>query len=320
MPGAARETLHRLGAPDPKGKPVSEVRVTRDEIERRVTELVGELDATSGIEGGESNAPTRTSQGWRPLFAEWLGSAFLAAIVVGSGIAAQRLSPGDIGLELLENAAATAAGLYAIILIFGPVSGAHFNPVVSFVDAAFGGLPWRRAAAYLPAQVAGCSAGAILANVMYGGAAVSISTHHRVTGGHLLSEITATLGLLLVIFALARTHRGASAAAAVGAYIGAAYFFTSSASFANPAITIGRMFSNTFAGIAPASAPAYIGAQVIGGGVAIATIRALYPHLTPAEASEILAPHGTAGQTPSAVGHAGWAGAESSARRRSVSS
>ncbi len=234
----------------------------------------------------ESPAPL-----WRPLFAEWLGSAFLAALVVGSGIAAQQLSPGDVGLELLENAAATAAGLYAIILMFGPVSGAHFNPVVSFVDAAFGGLTWHRAAAYLPAQVAGCVTGAIAANVMYGRAAVSISTHHRVTGGHLLGEVIATLGLLLLIFALTRTDRGASAAAAVGAYIGAAYFFTSSASFANPAITVGRMFSNTFAGIAPASAPAYIAAQIAGGILAIAAIRALYPNLSPADASEIVVPH-----------------------------
>jgi glycerol uptake facilitator-like aquaporin len=233
----------------------------------------------------------RPSPLWRPLLAEWLGSAFLAAIVVGSGIAAQQLSPGDIGLDLLENAAATAAGLYAIILMFGPVSGAHFNPVVSFVDAAFGGLRWSTAAAYLPAQVAGCITGAIAANVMYGHAAVSISTHHRVTGGHLLSEVIATLGLLLVIFALTRTHRGASAAAAVGAYIGAAYFFTSSASFANPAITIGRMFSDSFAGIAPASAPAYIAAQLIGGLAAFAVIRTLYPALTPADAAEVVVAH-----------------------------
>ncbi len=227
----------------------------------------------------------------RLLVAEWMGSAFLAAIVVGSGIAAERLSPGNIGLELLENAAATAAGLYAIILVFGPVSGAHFNPVVSFVDAAFGGLAWRTAAAYLPAQVAGCLTGAIAANVMYGSPAVSISTHHRVTAGHLLSEVIATLGLLLVIFALTRSRRSASAAAAVGAYIGAAYFFTSSASFANPAITVGRIFSDSFAGIAPASAPAYIAAQVAGGLVAVVAIRVLYPSLTPVDAAGVVVPH-----------------------------
>ena len=236
---------------------------------------------------------------WRRLFAELLGSGFLAAVVVGSGIAAQRLSPGETGLELLENAAATAAGLFAIILMFGPVSGGHFNPVVSFVDAAFGGLPWRDAAAYLPAQVAGCIGGAVLANLMFALPAVSISAKHRATPAHFLSEVIATLGLIVVIFALARSGRSRSAPAAVGAYIGAAYFFTSSTSFANPAITIGRMFSDTFAGIAPASAPAYIAAQVIGGALAVAVIRALYPRLTPAEAADIIVPH-----------HRDWPGAE----------
>src|SRR5690349_22504744 len=137
---------------------------------------------------------------WRRLTAEFLGSAFLAAVVIGSGIAAQRLSPGQTGLALLENAAATAAGLFAIILMFGPVSGAHFNPVVSFADAAFGGLSWRDAAAYLPAQVAGCIVGAIGANVMFGAAAVSISTKHRASGPHALSEVIATAGLVLIIF------------------------------------------------------------------------------------------------------------------------
>jgi glycerol uptake facilitator-like aquaporin len=214
---------------------------------------------------------------WRRLLAELLGSAFLAAVVIGSGIAAQRLSPGNTGLELLENAAATAAGLFAIILMFGPVSGAHFNPVVSFADAAFGGLSWRDAAAYLPVQVAGCAGGAVSANLMFSRAAVTISAKHRGSPAHFLSEIVATLGLLLVIFALARSGRSRTAPAAVGAYIGAAYFFTSSTSFANPAITVGRMFSATFAGIAPASVPAFIGAQVIGGGLAIVVVRALYP-------------------------------------------
>jgi len=228
---------------------------------------------------------------WRRLTAEFLGSAFLAALVIGSGIAAQTLSPGDIGLELLQNAAATAAGLFAIILMFGPVSGGHFNPVVSFVDAAFGGLSWRDAVAYLPAQVAGCIAGAVTANLMFSRAALSISVKHRATPGHFLSEIIATLGLLLVIFALARTGRSRAAPAAVGAYIGAAYFFTSSTSFANPAITVGRMFSDTFAGIAPSSAPAFIAAQIIGGALAVAVIRTLYPGITPAEASDAVLPH-----------------------------
>ncbi len=235
---------------------------------------------------------------WRRLAAEFAGSAFLAATVIGSGIAAANLSPGNTGLELLENAAATAAGLFAIILMFGTVSGGHFNPVVSFADAAFGGLRWRDAAAYLPAQVAGCVAGAVAANLMFAQAAVSISAKDRATGAHFLSEIIATLGLLMVIFALARSGRSATAPAAVGAYIGAAYFFTSSTSFANPAITIGRMFSDTFAGIAPASAPAFIAAQLIGGVLAVGLIKALYPGVTPAEAENILVPHATRASSP----------------------
>ena len=233
---------------------------------------------------------------WRRLVAEWLGSALLAAVVIGSGIAAQHLSPGDVGLELLENAAATAVGLYALILMFGPVSGAHFNPVVSFVDAAFGGLRWRSALAYLPAQVAGCISGAVLANVMFSRGAVSISTHHRATGAHFVSEIVATAGLVLVIFALARSGRGGTAPAAVGAYIGAAYWFTSSTSFANPAITVGRMFSNTFAGIAPSSVPAFVAAQTLGGALAFALVKlVLYPQITAAQAATVVLPHPAGG-------------------------
>ncbi|HEV2378054.1 MAG TPA: MIP/aquaporin family protein [Streptosporangiaceae bacterium] len=228
---------------------------------------------------------------WRRLLAEFLGSAFLAATVIGAGIAAQRLSPGDVGLQLLEDAAATAAGLFAIILMFGPVSGAHFNPVVSFADAAFGGLRWRDAAAYLPVQVAGCIGGAVAANLMFSAAAVSISTKHRATPAHFLGEVIATLGLILVIFALVRSGRAHLAPAAVGAYIGAAYWFTSSTSFANPAITVGRMFSNSFAGIAPTSAPAYIAAQIVGGALAVTVVRVLYPRLTPAQAAEVTAAH-----------------------------
>ena len=241
---------------------------------------------------------------WRRLTAEFLGSAFLAAVVIGSGIAAQRLSPGQTGLELVENAAATAAGLFAIILMFGPVSGGHFNPVVSFADAAFGGLSWRDAAAYLPAQVAGCIGGAVVANLMFALPAVTISAKHRASGAHFLSEVIATLGLLLVIFALARSGRGQTAPAAVGAYIGAAYWFTSSTSFANPAITIGRMFSDTFAGIAPDSVLSFIGAQIIGGALAIAIIKTLYPAITPAEAADIIVPHRReAGRAPASAAH-----------------
>jgi glycerol uptake facilitator-like aquaporin len=227
----------------------------------------------------------------RRLLAEFLGSLLLAALVIGSGIAAQTLSPGATGLELFENAAATAAGLFAIILMFGPVSGGHFNPVVSFADAALGGISWRDAAAYLPAQVAGCVAGAVTANLMFARAAVSISAKHRATPAHFLGEVVATAGLLLVIFALARTGRSRAAPAAVGAYIGAAYFFTSSTSFANPAITIGRMFSDTFAGIAPSSAPAYIAAQIAGGAVGLLIIKLLYPRITPDEAATAVVPH-----------------------------
>ena len=178
-------------------------------------------------------------------------------------------SPSDTGLQLLENAAATAAGLFAIILMFGPVSGGHFNPVVSLVDAAFGGLSRRDALAYIPAQIAGCITGAVVANGMFALAAISISRHHRASPAHLFAEVIATCGLLLVIFALARSGRAATAPAAVGAYIGAAYWFTSSTSFANPAISVGRMFSDTFAGIAPASVPAFVVAQLVGGAAAL---------------------------------------------------
>src|SRR5215213_6915023 len=194
----------------------------------------------------------------RRLLAEYLGSAFLAAVVIGSGIAANQLSPDDTGLALLENAAATAAGLFAIILMFAPV--------------------------------AGCISGAVVANAMFALAAVSISTNHRASPAHLFAEVVATLGLLLVIFSLARTGRAASAPAAVGAYIGAGYWFTSSTSFANPAITAGRMFSDTFAGIAPASVPGFVVAQAIGGLVAIGVIRTLYPDMPAAAAAEVVVP------------------------------
>ncbi len=228
---------------------------------------------------------------WRRLLAEFLGSALLATVVIGTGIAAQTLSPGNVGLQLLENATATAAGLFAIILMFGPISGAHFNPVVSFVDAAFGGLSWRDAAAYLPCQTVGCVGGAILANVMFSEAAISISTKHRASGPHWVSEVVATVGLILVIFALARSGRSRLAPAAVGAYIGSAYFFTSSTSFANPAVTVGRMFSDTFAGIAPSSVPSFISAQIVGGVLAFGLVRVLYPGMTRSEAADIIEPH-----------------------------
>jgi arsenate reductase len=174
--------------------------------------------------------------------------------------------------------------------MFGPVSGGHFNPAVSLADAGFGGISWRDALAYIPAQVAGCVLGAVAANGMFARAAISISTHHRASPAHLLAEAIATAGLLLVIFSLARTRRASMAPAAVGAYIGAAYFFTSSASFANPAISVGRMFSDTFAGIAPASVPGFVLAQLLGGAGAMLVIRALYPDVTPAQAAEVVVP------------------------------
>ena len=226
----------------------------------------------------------------RRLLAELLGSAFLAAVVIGSGIAAQALSPGDVGLQLLENAAATAAGLFTIILMFGPVSGGHFNPVVSLADASFGGISRRDALAYIPAQICGCILGAVAANGMFAKAAISISAKHRASPAHLFAEVIATAGLILVIFALARTRRTAAAPAAVGAYIGAAYFFTSSTSFANPAIAVGRMFSDTFAGIAPASVPGFVVAELVGGAAAVLVLRVLYPDVTAAEAGAVVVP------------------------------
>ncbi len=218
-----------------------------------------------------------TNPTFAQLLAEFLGSALLAAIVIGSGIMAQTLSPGDVGLQLLENAAATAAGLFAIILIFGPISGAHFNPIVTMADVLRGGRSWKVATAYIPTQVVGCATGAMLANLMFSRGAISISTHHRSTAAHLLAEVVATAGLILVIFSLQASDRGGLAPQAVASYIGAAYFFTSSTSFANPAIAVGRMFSDTFAGIAPSSVPAFTGAELLGGLAGILLLAILYP-------------------------------------------
>ncbi len=218
---------------------------------------------------------------WRRLFSEFLGTGLLVTVVVGSGIAAQQLSPTDIGIQLLENSTATVFGLAVLILMLGPVSGAHFNPVVSIADWFLGrrsgtGMSLRDVSAYVIAQVAGAIAGAVLANVMFS-VGQHISTKHRASGGHLVGEIVATAGLIALIFALARTHRGALSAPAVGAYIGAAYWFTSSTSFANPAVTVGRVFSDTFAGIAPASVGGFIGMQLIGLVVGLGVLLVLYP-------------------------------------------
>lgn len=212
---------------------------------------------------------------------EFLGSAGLAAVVIGSGIAAQRLSPGDVGLQLFENAFATALGLAVLILVFATVSGSHFNPVVTLVDIALRRRTWSTAAVYLPAQVLGCIAGAVVANLMFGAAPVTLSTTDRSAWPLLLSEVVATAGLILLIFALVRTGRSHLAAPAVGAYIGAAYFFTSSTSFANPAITIGRTLSDTFAGIAPASVLPFIVAQLLGAALGYGAVRVLFPVALP---------------------------------------
>jgi glycerol uptake facilitator-like aquaporin len=216
------------------------------------------------------------------LVAEFVGSALLVAIVVGSGIAAERLSPTDVGVQLLENSLATAFGLGVLILVFGPVSGAHFNPLVSLVDWLLGrrsrtGMNARLLWRYAVVQISGAIAGAVLANVMFDHRAVEIATRERLSAGHLLAEVVATAGLVVVIFTLARTGRAGLSAAAVGAYIGAAYWFTSSTSFANPAVTIGRMFSDTFAGIAPTSVAPFIAAQFVGAIVGLALTVFLHP-------------------------------------------
>lgn len=213
----------------------------------------------------------------RRLFAEALGSAFLLIAVVGSGIMASRLSPDDVGLQLLENAAATAGALVGLILMFGAVSGAHFNPVVTITDRAFGTISSTDAALYVLAQTVGGVTGTMLANAMFGLDIVRLSTTTRSSGALWLSEVIATVGLLLVINGCVRTGRAAAVPFAVGAWIGGAYFFTSSTSFANPAVTIARTLSDSFAGIAPASAPMFIVMQLVGAGIAFGLIQLLYP-------------------------------------------
>ena len=213
----------------------------------------------------------------RRLFAELLGTALLVAAVVGSGIMAQRLSPDDVGLALLENAVATGGALFVLIATLGPISGAHFNPVVTVIDAWFGGIDRRDVLPYSVTQIVGACLGAMLANLMFGLSAVSVSTHDRSGPGILLSEVVATFGLLLVILGLVRAGRSAWIAAAVAAYIVGAYWFTASTSFANPAVTIGRTLSDTFAGIAPASVPGFVVAQCIGGALAVAATVVLWP-------------------------------------------
>ena len=215
----------------------------------------------------------------RKSVAELLGTAFLVAAVIGSGIAAARLSPNDVGLQLLENSLITGAALVALILTLQPVSAA-FNPVVTLAEVVLGRLRIAHAAVMIVAQIAGGVLGCIVANLMFGLDAVSISTHHRTGSGLWLGEVVATLGLVLVIFGGIRTGRNDTIAFAVGGYITAAYWFTSSTSFANPAVTIARMFSNTFAGIAPSNVPMFVVMQILGAALAVALARFLYPTAT----------------------------------------
>jgi arsenate reductase len=236
-----------------------------------------------------SDGGTGDEQLVRRLTSEFVGTAFLLAGVVGSGIMAERLTD-DRGLQLLQNAAATAGVLVALILALGPASGAHFNPAVTLADRFFGGLDTRTAAAYIGAQVSGAIVGTMTANLMFGLPAATWSTTQRSGADLVLAEVVATLGLLLVIFGVVRSGRPTAAAYAVGAYIGGAYYFTSSTSFANPAVTVGRTITDTFTGIEPGDAPAFIGAQLVGTVLAIALIRVLYPDIGDV-ADRVILPH-----------------------------
>jgi glycerol uptake facilitator-like aquaporin len=243
-----------------------------------------------------SGATTRLTPLARQALAEFLGSAGLVTVVVGSGIAAQRLSPDDVGLQLLENALVTGAGLVALILAFGPVSGGHFNPVVTLADRFFGGVSNRQVAFYLPAQLAGGTVGAVVANLMFDLPALSISGKDRSGGGLWLSEALATFGLVVLIFALVRAGRTALAPFAVGAYITAAYWWSSSTSFANPMIDLARTLSDTFAGIAPSSVPMFLLMQLVGGAAGVAVVALLYPTVADV-ADAVVVPHESQ-QTP----------------------
>jgi glycerol uptake facilitator-like aquaporin len=231
---------------------------------------------------------------WRRAVAELLGSSLLVMIVVGSGIAAQQLSPNDVGLQLLQNSTATVLGLTVLILVFGPVSDAHFNPVVSLVDWVLGrrsgtGLTLPELGTYAVVQTVGAISGSVVANAMFE-VGTAISVKDRATTGHLLGEVVATAGLVLLIFALAATKRGTLAAPAVGSYIGAAYWFTSSTSFANPAVTVGRIFSDTFAGIAPASVPGFVLAQLTGAAIGLGLLIILFPTAA-RDTDDVVLPH-----------------------------
>ena len=263
---------------------------TVDELRERISSLLGAgttrivIDDPLHPTDRELSLEVETGTGalrldlTRRLAAEALGTAFLIVAVIGSGIMASRLSPTDLGMQLLANSAATAAALIGLILMFGAVSGAHLNPVVTLTDRLLGTISTRDAALYVVAQVLGGCAGALVANVMFELPVVELSTTDRSSPALWLSEVVATVGLLLVIQGCVRTGRGAAVPFAVGAWIGGAYWFTSSTSFANPAVTVARTLSDSFAGIAPASAPMFIAMQLVGAAVAYGLIRLFYPH------------------------------------------
>jgi glycerol uptake facilitator-like aquaporin len=225
----------------------------------------------------------------RRLVAEFLGTAFLVAAVVGSGIMAERLAGGNVALALLANTIVTGAVLVALILTFGPISGAHFNPAVTLADAMESGLAWRPASTYIIAQILGGVGGTIAAHVMFGLPIILVSHHSRGGGAQFVSEFVATFGLLSVIWGCSRS-RSAVVPFAVGAYITAAYWFTSSTSFANPAVTIARSLSDTFAGIRPDNVPLFIVAQLLGALVSTLLFRWLIPSL-PRDAKNVIVPH-----------------------------
>lgn len=235
--------------------------------------------------------------GWNPpwpqLLAEFVGTAFLLAGVVGSGIMAETLTD-DVGLQLFQNAFATAGILVALILALGPASGAHFNPAVTLADRLLGGIDTPTSIAYVFAQTGGGIVGVMCANLMFDLPAIAWSTRERSAGHLVFAEAIATIGLLLVIFGVVRSGKVSVAAFAVGGYIGGAYYFTSSTSFANPAVTISRMFSDTFAGIEPASAPGFVAAQLAATALAVLLVKQIYPHIEDV-ADRVIVPHGDAG-------------------------
>ena len=221
------------------------------------------------------NAPSRRAL-TRRLLAEFVGTAFLLMGVIGSGIMAERLTE-DVGLQLLANTAATVGVLYAIIVMFAPISGAHFNPAVTLADTMLGNRPWSEVPPYVGAQILGGAVGVIVANLMFELDAINVSDKVRDGSGQHIGEVVATFGLVLLIFCLVRSDRGHLAAGAVAAYIGGAYWFTSSTSFANPAVSVTRTLSDTFAGIDPGSAPLFIVMQLIGALLAVGFVRVVYP-------------------------------------------